>query len=45
MCHLASHFLTLKTKSFRAAEGGLWWPPAGLQGSERGCYIGWVRSG
>jgi len=28
---LASNIETSKTKSFRAEEGGLWWPPAGLR--------------
>jgi len=28
--HLASHVASLKSYRFRATEGGLWWPPAGL---------------
>jgi len=41
---LASHRKTSKTKTFRAAEGGLWWPPAGLGNGMFG-WLGKVRSG
>jgi len=28
---VASHLKTSKTKSFRVAEGDLWWPPGGVR--------------
>jgi len=40
--HLVSRLKTSKTKSFRASEGGLWWP---RQGWGRRGWIGMVRLG
>ncbi len=41
---MASHFITSKTKSFRAAEGGLWWTTEGL-GIGMLHWLGKVRLG
>jgi len=42
--HLALHLKTSKNKCFRASEGGLWWPPAGL-GKVMLDWLGKVRLG
>jgi len=42
--HLTSNFKTFKTKNFRVAEDGLWWPPAGL-GKGLLDWLGKVRLG
>ncbi len=41
---MVSSFKTSKTKNFRPAEGGLWWPPEGLGKGLLDC-LGQVRLG